>query len=131
MATLIQAVTSYGPRVEITHTVQTREIAEFISGRTSINCGEIENVLRELNNTILFFAKQGSAVKLAGVGIFRPGIKLDGTMRIGFRLDNGIGNQLNVDGIFVGKVRNAEHTGKSSDELKELWNEEHPDDLIA
>lgn len=131
MATLIQAVTSYGPRVEITHTVQAREIAEFISGRTSINGGEIENVLRELNNTLLFFAKQGSAVKLSGVGIFSPGIRLDGTLKVGFRLDSSIGNQLNVNGIFIGKVKNAENTGKSSDELKDMWNEQHPDDLIA
>ena len=131
MAVPIQAVSAYGPRVERTHTVQTREIAEYISARTSLNRGEIENVLTELNEAIVFFAKQGSAVKLGGVGIFSPGIKLDGTMRVGFRLNARINNALNVPGIFSGTVRNRDNAGKSIEELTAMWNEEHPDDLIA
>ncbi len=131
MAKLIQAIGAYGPRVEVARTTQTRQIAEFISGRTSLNRSEIEAVLRELNETIIFFAKQGIAVKLEGVGTFTPTVNLAGVFDVGFRLDNSVDGALNVPGAFVGEISNRQNIGKSSDDLKTLWNAEHPSDLIA
>lgn len=131
MATLIQAVASYGPRVELQRTIQTRQLAGYIQGRTSLNRGEVENVLSELNEAIIFFARQGAPVKLGGVGIFTPIVSLTGALGIGFRLDNDIDGMLNVENLFTGIVKNRENIGKSSDELKAMWNEEHPEDLIA
>jgi hypothetical protein len=130
MAKLIQAIGTYGPRVEVARTVQTRQIAEYIAGRTSLNRGEIENVLRELNEAIVFFAKQGSAVKLEGVGIFAPSVDLGGAFDVGFRLDTSIDGALNGPGAFSGEIANRENVGKSSADLKALWNTAHPDDLI-
>jgi hypothetical protein len=49
MAKLIQAIGAYGPHVEVARTTQTRQLAEFISSRTSLNRSEIEAMLRELN----------------------------------------------------------------------------------
>jgi hypothetical protein len=116
--------------VERTHTVQTQQIAEYISARTSLNRGEIENVLSELNEAITFFAKQGSSIKLAGVGTFSLAIKLRGTFDMGFRLDASINRELNTPGAITGSVRNPENIGKSSEELKSMWNADHPDDPI-
>jgi hypothetical protein len=130
MAKLIQAIGAYGPRVEVTRTVQTRQIAEYISARTSLNRGEIEGVLREFNEALIFFAKQGQAVKLENVGTFTPSIDLGGTLDVGFRLDTSIDGALNAAGAFSGDVTNRENVGKSSADLKELWNAAHPDDLI-
>lgn len=131
MATLIEAVSLYGPRVELSHTVQTREIAEYVSARTSLNRGEVENVLSELNEAIIFFARQGSPVKLGRVGIFTPSVNLQGVLDVGFRLDTSIDSMLNVASAFTGSVKNRENAGKTSDELKAMWNEAHPDDPIA
>ncbi len=131
MATLIKAIASYGPRVELQHTIQTRELAGYIQGRTSLNRGEVENVLRELNEAIIFFARQGAPVKLGGVGIFTPIISLTGALGIGFRLDNDIDGMLNVENLFTGTVKNRENVGKTAEEIKAMWNEEHPGDLIA
>lgn len=130
MAKLIQAVGTYGPRVEVARTVQTRQIAEYIASRTSLNRGEIEGILRELNETIVFFTKQGDAVKLENVGTFTPTIDLGGVLDVGFRLDTGIDGALNAPGAFTGEVANRENVGKSSADLKQLWNTAHPDDLI-
>lgn len=131
MATLIQAVSLYGPRVELSHTVKTREIAEYISARTSLNRGEVENVLTELNEAVIFFTRQGSPVKLARVGTFMPSISLEGILDVGFRLDTSIDGRLNAATEFIGNVKNRENIGKTSAELKALWNEEHPTDPIA
>ena len=130
MAKLIQAVGAYGPRVEVARTVQTRQIAEYIASRTSLNRGEIEGILRELNEAITFFTKQGDAVKLENVGTFTPTIDLGGVLDVGFRLDTSIDGALNATGAFTGEVANRENVGKSSADLKQLWNTAHPDDLI-
>lgn len=130
MATFIQAVSTYGPRVVLSHTVQTKQIAEYISARTALNRGEIENVLSEINEAIVFFARQGSPVKLGRVGIFTPSINLKGVLDVGFRLDTTVDGMLNVDGAFTASVKNRENVGKTAEELKALWNEEHPADLI-
>jgi len=130
MAKMIQAISTYGPRVEISHTVQTRQIAEYIASRTSLNRGEIESMLSELNETIIFFAKQGTAVKLEGVGTFTPTINLEGTYDVGFRLDTSVDGALNVSGAFTGNVTNRDSVGKTSADLKTRWNAEHPTDLI-
>ena len=130
MAKLIQAVSTYGPRVEISRTMQTREIAEYMSARTSLNRGEIEGVLREFHEALIFFAKEGQAVKLEGLGIFTPSINLEGTLDVGFRLDTGVDGALNATGALTGTILNRENIGKTSAELKDKWNAEHPTDLI-
>jgi HU domain fused to wHTH, Ig, or Glycine-rich motif len=120
----------YGPRVEVTSTVQTRQIAEYIASRTSFNRSDIEGVLRELNEAIIFFTKQGQAVKLESVGTFTPTIDLGGVLDVGFRLDTSIDGALNAAGVFTGEVGNRENIGKSSADLKQIWNTAHPTDLI-
>ncbi len=130
MAALIQAISMYGPRVELAQTVQTPKVAEYISARTSLNRGEVENVLSELNEAVIFFTRQGSSVKLGRVGIFTPTINLAGVLDVGFRLDTSIDNMLNVPSAFTGNVKNRENVGKSSAEMKAMWNEEHPADPI-
>ncbi|HEY9153112.1 MAG TPA: hypothetical protein VIN60_09530 [Anaerolineales bacterium] len=130
MAKLIQAIGAHGPRVEVSSTVRTPQIAEYISGRSALNRGEIEGILRELNAAIVFFTKQGQAVKLEGVGTFTPSIDLGGVLDVGFRLDTSIDGALNAAGAFTGEVSNRENIGKSSADLKELWNAAHPTDPI-
>jgi len=130
MAKLIQAIGTYGPHAEISNTVQTREIAEYMAGRTSLNRGEIEGTLREFHEALIFFAKQGQAVKLEGLGTFTPTINLEGTLDVGFRLDTGIDSALNVPGAFTGTITNRDSIGKTSADLKARWNAEHPTDLI-
>jgi hypothetical protein len=130
MAKLIQAIGAYAPRVEITHTVQTPAIAGYIAGRSSLNRGEIEGILREFNEALIFFSKMGQSVKLEGVGIFTPTIDLDGTLDMGFRLDTSVDGALNETGAFSGEIINRENIGSSSADLKALWNADHPEDLI-
>jgi hypothetical protein len=37
---------------------------------------------------------------------------------------------VNVKNAFQGTIANAENIGKTSDELVEMWNADHPNDLI-
>ena len=131
MAKLIQAVTEFGPRVALARTAQTPEIAELIASRTSMNAGEVQNALSEFKAALLFFAKQGSAVKLEGLGIFTPTVDLEGNFDVNFRLDTGVDGALNVAGAFKGDILNRENIGKTAAELKDLWNTAHPTDPVS
>jgi nucleoid DNA-binding protein len=76
MATRIEAIAKYRPKVDLARTVTLFELAEYIAGRTGLNRGEIQNVLAELNEAVIFFGRQGSSVKIDGLGTFWPSIKL-------------------------------------------------------
>lgn len=130
MAKLIQAIQAYGPRVDTTRTVQARELAEYIARGSALNPGEIENVLQELRDAIVFFTKQGMNVKLSNVGTFSPTVDLGGTFDVGVRLDTSIDGALNMPGAFTGEIVNRENIGKTSAMLKDLWNAANPGDLI-
>ena len=131
MAKLIQAIREFGPRLTLARTAQTPEIAELIAARTSMNCGEVENALSEFKAALLFYAKQGSPVKLEGLGTFTPTIDLAGTLNVGFRLDAGIDSALNGAGMYKGEIVNRENMGKSSNEIKAMWNQAHPNDPVG
>jgi nucleoid DNA-binding protein len=130
MATRIEAISKFRPKVDLARTVSTAELSEYIAGRTGLNRGEIQNVLAEFNEAIIFFARQGMAVKIDELGIFWPKIKLTGQLRERVKLDRSVNKALNVDGAYTGGILNRENIGKSVDELVEMWNAENPDDPI-
>ncbi len=97
---------------------------------TSLNPGVIENVLQELRDAIVFFAKQGMNVKLSNIGTFSPTVDLGGTFDVAIRLDTSIDAALNVPGAFTGAIVNPENIGRTSAMLKEMWNLANSGDLI-
>ena len=131
MADRIQAITTYRPRVSLDRTVSTAKLAEYIEARTSLNEGEIVNVLRELFSGIKFFCLEGNSVKIEGLGTFSPSVNLAGRFKVNCRLDVGISKAMNVVGAFKGTVLNRDNIGLSSDDLVELWNAEHPEDPVV
>ena len=55
---------------------------------------------------------------------------MDGSLDIQYRADNALVNALNLPGVFSGKIVHPENIGKSSDDLVEMWNSEHPEDPV-
>jgi hypothetical protein len=88
-------------------------------------------VASDLVHILLFFAKQGSPIKLEGPGTFTPTIDLQGVLDVGFRLDTSIYGALDAPGAFKGDVVNRENVGKTAAELKDLWNTAHPTDPVS
>ncbi len=131
MADRMMAVKEYMPEVKQQMTVSMKHLVMYLAGRTNINEGAINHMLIELRDAIVYFNSVGQAVKLEGVGTFRPTIKLDGTFNVAYLPDKHIKNKLNdiFDG-FSGDVKNKDMVGKSIDDLVARWNEEHPDDPI-
>jgi hypothetical protein len=127
----VRAVSLYSPRVQQGRTVGMEEICLFISGRTSLNEGEIGNVLKELHEVFCFFMKAGQAVYLEDVGTFRLEVVMDGTFKIRYLPDTLIKSKINTPGWFIGDMKNKKMLGKTVDDLIARWNEEHPDDPVV
>ena len=130
MATRIEAVQAYRPRIIPGTTVQKRELVKLLSSRTGINESEAYAVLTELRDALIFYALSGRAVRLDGLGTYRPSMKVNGKINLSHRIDENIRSAINVSRDFRGEVRFKENIGKTSAELIALWNEDHPDDPV-
>ena len=131
MASRINAIQAYCPRIKNGTMVEMDQLVEFISRSTGLNESGVRHVLLELRDTVVFFNRRGQPVKLEGLGIYRPTIGLDGKLNVAHRPDAHLRLQINVDRAFRGEVENAEYIGSTSDELVTQWNEDHPDDPVV
>lgn len=111
--------------------MELNDIAKYIKGRSSLNRGTLINVLCELQETIIFFAKQGYPVKLEGIGVFSPKMEKGGKIALQFRVAPELKMRLGTTKDFTGRIVNKENLGKSADQLVEAWNKANPDNPVA
>ena len=90
----------------------------------------VKNVQESEVETLTGLLKEGRSVH-TGIAIFRPTIDAQGNLSVSVRVDKRILSALNVPGAFTGKVNNSANIGLSTQEIAELWNEEHPADPIV
>jgi len=130
MAKPIHAIQNYSPRLTPERTASMNEVVSFIAGRTGLNKGAITMVLHELKDTLSFFHLAGRGVKLEGLGTYTPRINLNGTITLAYRIDFGLKAELNKPKAYEGEILNRDMIGKTSGDLIDRWNTEHPDDKI-
>ena len=131
MADKIKAINAYRPRIKKGKTVFWEELVRLIAGRTSVNAGPISLVLKEFVDAIIFFSLVGRPVKLDGLGIYSPTLRLDGKYKMSHRVDKALTRVMNMEGAFKGDIINRDSIGKTVQDLIAVWNEEHPDDPVA
>ena len=131
MASRIEAINAYRPKIKLGKRAEMDDLVDFIARSTGLNESGVRQVLLELRDTVLFFNLRGQPVKLEGLGIYTPSIQLDGNYKVGHRADMKLKKGFNAPGKFQGEIQNRENIGKTSDELVAMWNEEHPDDPVA
>lgn len=130
MATLLQAIQAYGPKLELNQTTQLNEVADWMAMRTGVNKSEALLLLQEINEAILFFNRQGTPIKLPGIGTFSPSVKRDGGLNINLRTDMELKNGINAPSAYVGRVANRINIGLDNEGFKNLWDTDHPDDPL-
>lgn len=131
MASRIQAINMYRPKIKLGNTAGNDDLVQFISRSTGLNESGVRQVILELRDAVIFFNRRGEAVKLEGLGIYAPSIDLEGTFKVGHRADTVLTKTLNVQGSFTGNIENRENIGKTGDELVGMWNADHPDDPVV
>lgn len=66
------------------------------------------------------------------IGVSMPlSMDLAGAVTVNHRGDRYLAAMLNLPGAFEGDITNRQNIGKTADELVQLWNEEHPEDLVV
>jgi nucleoid DNA-binding protein len=130
MASRIQAINAYRPRVKLGRRAENKELVEFIARSTGLNESGVSQVLLELRDAVVFFNRQGRAVKLEGLGTYTPSVDLEGQIKVSHRADSHLKRELN-DGDFRGDIERRENVGKTSDDLVTMWNDDNPDDPVA
>jgi nucleoid DNA-binding protein len=130
MATLIQAIQTYGPRVQLHPTAQLDEVSDWMAARTGANKNEALMLLHELTEAVLYHSHQGKAVNLPGLGIFSPAVDRSGNFRIRIRIDPRLQKGITATQVYLGQMVNREHIGFTGREYKLLWDADHPDDPL-
>ena len=102
MANRMKAIAAYRPRIDRIKTQSTDRLARYIEGRTTLNHGEVLNVLKELQQAVLYFTEDGQSIKIEGLGTFWPVMKLNGQIKIAVRLDSTLKRSINRTGAFTG-----------------------------
>ena len=131
MATKIQAINAYRPRVKLGRRAETDELVTFIARSTGLNERGVRQVLLELRDAAIFFNQQGRGIQLEGLGTYSPSIDLAGTIKVSHRADTALKNALNAQGSFKGEIINRANIGKTGDELVAMWNTDNPDDPVS
>ncbi len=129
MTKRITAIKAMQAKIRLMRTTRTIDVIEYIKMRTGLNESEVRMNVYELRDAIIHYARQGSPVKIEGLGIFTPTLRSDGKFHLNFRPDVDIKHALHQE-TFYGRIDNKPNRGKSGDELVELWNQAHPDDPV-
>ena len=130
MATLIQAVTAFRPRVSSKETIGLDILTLRLTRGSLVTRSIARMVLTDLSEEIRNALLQGHAVSLPGVGRYSVSIGTDGRLRPNVRVDNALRNALDAPGAFQGDIVRRDNIGLSTAEIVALWNEEHPEDPV-
>jgi hypothetical protein len=130
MANLIQAVAQYRPRVAHTRTIELDELAGRLARGSLFSKSVARMVIEDLSDEIRYAMRTGAQVRLPGIGLFRPAIRLDGTMHTNVLIDSALRENLASVTDFTGQIERRQNVGLDLAALKRLWDAEHPDDPL-
>ena len=131
MASKIKAIGALRPRVELGETVQKDELVRYIARVTNLSEGQIDLVIKEIRDAIIFFNLSGRGIKIDGLGTFAPKMDLNGRLSTQYTADIRIKKEINSPGAFLGKIANRDNIGKTGDDLVAQWNLANPGDPVT
>ena len=130
MASYMQAVGRYGPRVVQGPHAMEDELVAWMATDASANPHVVRMVLGQLGRVLRFYLRRGSPVVLPGVGRFRLTMGKDQELRLNFSLDKDLRKDLRDRRAFVGRTEFTERTRWTPDQYKARWDAEFPDDPL-
>src|SRR3972149_9446824 len=110
MATRIEAITAYRPRIDLQEAADHARFMELITQRTTLSPGVVKNVQESEVETLIGLLLEGRPVH-TGIAIYTPSLDLDGDFEIKVKVDARILRALNADGTFRGVIINRENIG--------------------
>jgi hypothetical protein len=107
------------PRLKLEKPLNTRDLLNFIAERSTLSPADTIAVIYALQEALLYNLSLARPVRLEGIGLFRPSLKLDGSLRIRFKPDKQLLKALNENkGGLKQKITHRKNLGKSLSELE-------------
>ncbi len=107
------------PRLKLDKPLETRDLLHFISEGSTLSPADTIAVIYALQEALLYNLAQARPVRLEGIGIFRPTLKLDGSVRIRFKPDKHLLTALNMEkDRLKKKITHRKNLGKTLSELE-------------
>lgn len=131
MASRIQAIRQYRPRLKRRRRIEPEEFAEYVAIISSLNEGEVRHALADISRALVSLLRSGQSVRLEGLGLIMPSIDTRGNFVVRLKPDRKLRLDIRNKQDFSGEVINRQHIGKSGDQLVALWDAEHPDDPVV
>jgi hypothetical protein len=132
MANKLAGINQLRPRILSQEVVGLEKISKRIARNTTYNVEEIYGMLRLFSQETNAALQAGETVKIDGLLVLTPNMKIGGGVDLSIRGDRGaIANLNNPQLWMAGKVSNHEHLSKTSEQLIAFWNEHHPDDPVV
>ncbi len=131
MATLLQAIATYRPRIVHSRTMELDELADHLAVGTLVTAPLAQMVLRELGRQTLLQSRGGTKIRLPGVGLISSDLRLDGTPFPIIRVDKVLRTGLADADTFHGDIVHREMIGVPLEAYKARWDAEHPGDPVV
>lgn len=107
------------PRLKLNRPLENRQLINHISHGSTHTAGDIMGMIYALRDALMHHLKNATPVRLEGIGIFSPTLKLDGTVKIRFRPDKEFLRELNSQkDNLKERITHKKNVGKSLDDLK-------------
>ncbi len=130
MATFLQAIQRFRPRIRRGKPAGHAEISTYIGESTGLDRHEIRMALGKLSDALLHYARQGRGIKLEGILSIWPTIDTKGKLSFGKRFNIDLMDEFNNMKLFQGQIENVDRLQWSKQDYIDSWNAEHPEDPI-
>ena len=131
MATLLQEIATYRPRIVNSRTMELDELADHLAVGTLVTAPLARMVLEELGRQALLQGRAGIKIRLPGIGLISQDLRMDGTPFPLIRLDKELRSGLADRDAFRADIKNREMIGVPLEAYKARWDAEHPDDPVV
>jgi hypothetical protein len=132
MANKLLVLNQLRPKIISQGVVNLEELSDRVSRNTTYNKEEIYSVLRLFVDGVTEALQNGETVKINRLVNISPNMKVGGKVNMSLRVDRAALAALNNPVLWgAGKVTNYAHLNKSSAQLIEIWDQQHPDDVVT
>jgi hypothetical protein len=129
MATRIQAIRAFCPRIRLLRSASPEYFMELVTRRTTLSPGVVKNVQESEIETLASLLCEGQPVR-TGTVTYTPTVGLDGRISLSLRANPRLLRALKTLGAFHGEMDNSDNLGQTSDELVRQWDRTHPADPV-
>jgi len=132
MAKRLAVLNQVRPRITSQNIVDQEAMSGRMSKNTTYHTEEIYSILRMYTSEIIAALQAGETVKIDGLLLLTPNMKVGGEVDLGLRPDRGAVAALNNPTLWTAdKVSNHANMSKDTDTLVAQWNREHPKDPVT